>query len=424
MSLYEELAWRGFIHQSTHPEIKELIDKESMTLYCGFDPTADSLHVGSLLPIIGLMHFQRHGHTPIALMGGATGMIGDPSGKTQERQLLDVAQLEQNVKGQRAQLERFLDFTGGNAARIENNAAWLGELRFVEFLKDIGKYFSVNVMIARESVRARLEDREHGISYTEFSYQLLQAYDFLHLYDTSNCRLQIGGSDQWGNIVAGIDLTRRLRSGAATFGITFPLLTKADGSKFGKSEGGNIWLDAHRTSVYQFYQYWMNQADADTPRLLKLFTFLSKQEIEELEEEMRRVPEKRIAQQKLAEEITRLVHGEEALQKARRASQAIFGGDLGGMDDATLEHIFRDVPSTELPHSTLTGGLPLVDVLVQCNVFASKGEARRMVQSGGLYLNNERIDGLETKLTEQSLASERICVIRKGKKNYHLLKFT
>ena len=424
MSLYEELAWRGFIHQSTHPEIKDLVDKESMTLYCGFDPTADSLHVGSLLPILGLMHFQRHGHTPIALMGGATGMIGDPSGKTQERQLLDAAQLDHNVTGQRAQLERFLDFTGDNAASLANNADWLCELGFVEFLRDIGKYFSVNVMIARESVRARLEDREHGISYTEFSYQLLQAYDFLHLYDTANCRLQIGGSDQWGNIVAGIDLTRRLRSGATTFGITFPLLTKADGSKFGKSEGGNIWLDPRRTSVYQFYQYWMNQADADTPRLLKLFTLLSRKEIEELEEEMRRVPEKRIAQQKLAEEVTRLVHGEDALQKARRASQAIFGGDLGGLDDVTLEHIFRDVPSTELSHTTLSDGLPLLDVLVQCKVFASKGEARRMVQSGGLYLNNERVDALEMKLTAQALVSERICVIRKGKKNYHLLKFT
>lgn len=422
MRLFEELTWRGLVHQVTHDELAGLLERERLTLYCGFDPTADSLHVGSLLPILGLVRFQRAGHKPIALVGGGTGMIGDPSFKADERKLLDSAQIERNVAGIRAQLERFLDFSGGNAALLINNAEWLCKLTLVDFLRDIGKHFSVNQMIARDAVKQRLESREHGISYTEFSYNLLQAYDFLHLCRTHGCRLQVGGSDQWGNIVAGMDLTRRLE-GVETFGLTFPLVEKADGAKFGKTETGNIWLDAGRTSPYKFYQFWINQTDADTPRWLRAFTFLSREEIESLEAAVREKPEERAAQRRLAEEITRMVHGGAALQNAVNASRAMFGGPLAGLDDATLEDIFSEMPSAELRRNVLSGDRLLVDVLVEAKVFKSKGEARRMIQSGGLYLNNERIAGEDVKLTTAALCGERIAVVRTGKKNYHLLKF-
>lgn len=424
MTLFEDLQWRGLVHQTTHEELAQLLEREKpLTFYCGFDPTADSLHVGSLLPILMMVRLQRAGHKPIALVGGATGMIGDPSGKTQERQLQSLEQVEHNLAGIRAQLEHFLDFSGANAAVVVNNHDWLGKIGLIEFLRDIGKHFSVNVMMARESVRARLNDREQGISYTEFSYQLLQSCDFLQLYDDLGCRLQIGGSDQWGNITAGMDLTRRLREGAATFGLTFPLVTKADGTKFGKSEGGNVWLDPARTSSYAFYQFWLNQADADVPSRLRFFTFLSRAEIESLEAELAEAPEKRTGQKRLAEEITRMVHGEEALQNAQRASEAMFGGSLEGLDDATLEDIFGEVPAVELPRTVLGEGRTLVEVLVEHKVFPSKGEARRMVQNGGLYLNNERVDALDAPLNEQSLCSKNVAVVRRGKKNYHLLRF-
>ncbi|MDQ1255822.1 MAG: tyrosyl-tRNA synthetase [Candidatus Hydrogenedentes bacterium] len=423
MTLFQELQWRGFIQQTTHDEIPELLEKERFTLYCGFDPTADSLHIGSLLPLFGLVHFQRAGHRPIVLIGGGTGLIGDPSGKTQERQLLTKEQVQINIAGMRAQLERFLDFTGENAAIMVNNGDWLCELKLVDFLRDIGKLFSVNVMLNKESVRQRVNDREHGMSFTEFSYSLLQAYDFLTLFDQHGCRLQIGGSDQWGNIVAGMDLTRRLRD-ATTFGVTFPLVTKADGSKFGKSVAGNIWLDPKRTSPYKFFQYWINAADADVPKFLRYFTFLDETEVLELERRTAEAPHERAAQHRLAEEVTRLVHGQAALDDALRASQAMFGGDLSGLDDATLEDVFSEVPSSEVPRSDLSVGKLLVDALVQSGVFTSKSEARRLIQSGGLYLNNVRIESPETLLTEQSLCSQRIAVVRKGKKNYHLLKFS
>ena len=422
MNVFEELQWRGFVNQLTHEELGDHLAKERFTFYCGFDPTADSLHIGQVLPFIGLRLLQMHGHKPIVLMGGATGMIGDPSGKTDERQLLDRDAIEANIAGQRSQIERFLDFEGENAAIIVNNADWLTPFSLIEFLRDVGKHFSVNVMIARESVKRRLEDRDHGISFTEFSYSLLQAYDFLHLHDTHGCRLQVGGSDQWGNIVAGMDLTRRLR-GSETFGMTFPLLTKADGAKFGKSESGNVWLDANRTSPYKMYQFLLNQTDADVSRLLRLMTLLGKEEIASLEEQVSEAPEKRAAQRRLAEEVTRLIHGEEALKNAIRASQALFGGELAGLDDATLEDVFSEAPSSERPRAELSAGGALIDVLAECGVFKSKGEARRMVQSGGLYLNNVRIDSHEAKLTTDSLISEHIAVVRTGKKNYHLLKF-
>ncbi len=422
MTLFEELKWRGYVNQITHEELPALLEKEPLTLYCGFDPTADSLHIGSLLPILGLAHFQRKGHIPIALVGGGTGLIGDPSGKTQERSMLSREDVERNVEGIRAQLERFLDFSGPNAAKLINNADWLCEIRLLDFLRDIGKHFSINMMLNRDSVRMRLEDRDHGISYTEFSYILLQSFDFLYLNQKYNCRLQVGGADQWGNIVSGMDLARRLND-ASTYGMTFPLVTKADGSKFGKSEGGNIWLDAERTSPYRFYQFWMNQADADVGVYLRYFTFLSQSEIEALDQTVRENPEQRQSQKRLAEEVTRLVHGETALANAQAASKAMFGGDLKELDQNTLADVFSEVPSAELSLSHIAGQTPLLDALVEAKVFTSKGEARRLVRSGGLYLNNERIDAEDLKLSEACLLAGNTAVVRTGKKNYYLLKF-
>lgn len=422
MTLFEEITWRGLVHQVTHDELAAQLEKEPLTLYCGFDPSADSLHIGNLVPILGLAHFQRAGHKPIALVGGATGLIGDPSGKTDERPLLTKVQVEANLPGVRAQLERFLEFDGPNAAVMVNNADWLCAMPLLDFLRDVGKHFSINVMLAKESVRARVEDREHGMSFTEFSYSLLQAYDFLHLSDTYGCTLQVGGSDQWGNIVAGMDLVRRLRNRPA-YALTFPLVTKADGTKFGKSESGNVWLDPRRTSPYKFYQFWINQADADVARWLRYFTFLSRDKVADYERQVRDEPEKRAAQHRLAEEVTRMVHGQTALDNALRASRAMFGGDLDGLDDATIEDVFDDVPASELDRGELAQARPLVDVLVECGVFQSKGEARRLIKSGGLYLNNQRVESDALTLSEQCLSSQRIAVVRKGKKNYHLLKF-
>ncbi len=421
MRLIDELQWRGLLNQVTHPELGGQLEKDRFTFYCGFDPTADSLHIGNLMPIMGMMHFQRRGHKPLVLVGGGTGLIGDPSGKAEERKLQTLDDIEKNLAGIRAQLEKMLTFEGENAAVMVNNADWLCELRLLDFLRDIGKHFSVNVMLAKESVRARLEDREHGISYTEFTYSLLQAYDFLHLHDSFGCRLQIGGSDQWGNIVAGMDLTRRLRQ-SETFGITLPLVTKSDGAKFGKSEAGNVWLDPKRTSPYKFYQFWINQADADVPRFLRYFTFLPQDEIAALEQELAAAPEKRAAHRRLAEEVTAMIHGKAQLANAVKASQAMFGGELSGLDDATLEDIFSEMPSTSFPRETLTSGRPMVEVLVESGVFASKGEARRMIKSGGVYLNNERI-AEDATLSAACLSSGKIAVVRKGKKHYHLLKF-
>lgn len=419
MSLFDELQWRGFVHQVTHPEVAEALEKERVTLYCGFDPTADSLHIGSLLPIMGLAHFQRAGHRPIALVGGGTGLIGDPSFKAAERALLTREQVDANASGIRAQLERFLSFEGEHAAVMANNADWLGAFPLLDFLRDVGKHFSVNVMLSRESVRARIEDREHGMSFTEFTYSLLQAYDFLHLSQAQGCRLQVGGSDQWGNIVAGVDLTRRV-AGREVWGLTFPLVTKADGGKFGKTETGNIWLDPARTSPYRFYQFWINQSDADTPRYLRFFTFLDRAEIESLDREIAEAPHKRAAQTRLAEEVTRLVHGEEALRGAVRATEALFKGDLAGLDEATLLDLFSEAPSSTVP--ALADGAPVVDLLVAAGVFASKGEARRLIQSGGLYLNGQRIESESAALAPGHRTTPRMAVVRKGKKHYHLLR--
>lgn len=422
MTLLEELSWRGFISQITHEELPGLLEQKPMTLYCGFDPTADSLHIGSLLPIMGLAHFQRRGHRVIALVGGGTGLIGDPSGKTQERAMLSREEVNRNVIGIQKQLERFLDFEGPNPAIVLNNADWLCELSLIDFLRDIGKHFSVNMMLNRDSVRMRLEDREHGISYTEFSYILLQSYDFLYLNERYHCQLQVGGADQWGNIVSGMDLTRRLRN-EATYGLTFPLVTKADGSKFGKTESGNVWLDPNRTSPYRFYQFWLNQADADVIKYLKYFTFLEKDQIIALEQEVRERPEHRAAQRRLAEEVTRMVHGETALANAIAASSAMFGGNLEELDSKTLIDVFSEVPSAELPIEMATQGTALLDVAVRAGALPSKGEGRRLIQSGGMYLNNRRIESDEILISENSLLAGNIAVLRTGKKNYFLLRF-
>ncbi len=423
MTLFEELSWRGFIHQVTHEELKDALEQAPMTLYCGFDPSADSLHIGSLLPILGLAHFQRAGHRPIVLIGGGTGLIGDPSFKAEERSLLTKEDVARNAAGIRAQLERFIRFEGENAAIMVNNADWLCEFSLIDFLRDVGKHFSVNVMLSRESVRQRLEDRDHGISFTEFSYGLLQGYDFLHLNEHFGCRLEIGGSDQWGNIVSGMDLTRRMR-GEDTYGLTFPLVTKADGTKFGKSESGNVWLDPARTSPYKFYQFWINQADADVVRYLRCFTFLTREEIAEYERRTAEEPHLRAAQKRLAGEVTRLVHGEDALANALMASKAMFGGGLEGLDESTLLDVFSEVPSTELPAAVPGEGRLLLDVLTEAGVFRSKSEGRRMVKNGGLYLNNERVGTEDAVLGEGHCLSGGIAVVRKGKKNYHLLRFT
>ena len=427
MTLFEELTWRQLIHQCTHEELARELEREPLSVYCGFDPTADSLHIGHLLAIMGLAHFQRAGHRPIALVGGATGMIGDPSGKSEERNLLTAEAVERNTAAIGGQLGRFLDFSGENAAILVNNADWFRPITLLDFLRDIGKHFSVNAMLAKESVRQRISNREHGISFTEFSYQLLQAYDFLQLYDQHGCRLQIGGSDQWGNIVAGMDLTRRLREGANTFGLTFPLLTKSDGTKFGKTAGGAVWLSAERTSPYKFYQYWMNQADADVPKLLRCFTFLSHEEIRGLERETEEAPHKRAGQRRLAEEVTRMAHGEAGLERAQRGSQVMFGGDLQGIDEATLLEVFEDVPSYKLPAALLEEQPPLLDVLLHPAVdpplFSSRGEVRRLVKNGGLYVNNQRIESETRPFSPELRTTGTTAVVRTGKKKYHLFRF-
>ena len=418
--LYTDLVWRGLIHQITSEAfIPGWLGSGSRTLYVGFDPTADSLHVGSLLPLMMLRRFQRAGHKPVALVGGATGMIGDPSGKSEERNLLSVETLRDNVAGMDRQLRRFLDFDQGpNAALLVNNFDWMRKLSYLEFLRDVGKNFPVNVMLARESVKNRI-DRESGISYTEFSYMLLQAYDFVHLSDATGCELQVGGSDQWGNITAGIDLARRMR-GRQLYGLTCPLLTTADGQKMGKTEKGAVWLDPKRTSPYAFYQYWINVADADVSRCLRFLTELTREEIEFQESTAR---EAGAAQKRLAESLTELVHGADGLAAATRASEIFFGASIENLDDGQLGEIFADVPSQELPRAQLDAGLPLIDALVASGLSKSKGEVRRKIDEGGVYVNNLRCADKDRRLTAADLASKTMLVLRLGRKNYALLRF-
>lgn len=423
--IYEDLTWRGLIHQATDRAfLKEWLRSDCRTLYVGFDPTADSLHVGSLMPLLTLRRFQRAGHRPIAVVGGATGMIGDPSGKSEERNLLSVDQLQANVQGLRRQMQMFLDFDDGpRSAVLVNNFDWMQEFSYLDFLREIGKNVPVNVMLAKDSVKARLERSDSGLSYTEFSYMLLQAYDFVHLYDQYGCQLQAGGSDQWGNITAGIDLARRMR-GTQLYGITSPLLTKADGSKMGKTETGTIWLSADRTSPYEFYQYWMRVADEDAGKCLRFLTELGHDEIEQLDQARREQPEQRDSQRQLAEQLTRLVHGADGLEIAQRATRVFYGAEIDGWNDRQLSAIFADVPSRELERSKLAGtGLPLIDALVEAGLSKSKSEARRTITQGGAYVNNRQQTSIDHCLTPADLTTETTVVLRSGKKNYALLRF-
>ncbi len=417
-----KLLERGFMLQMTDPGLRELMSREMVTYYVGFDPTASSLHIGSLKQMMMMARLQRHGHRPIAVAGGGTGMIGDPSGKTKERLLLSKEDLARNLEGISNQLARFLDFDcGENSAFMVNNADWLTQFSFIDFLRDVGKYFRVGEMLGKESVRARLQSEE-GMSFTEFCYQLLQAYDFLHLFDNYNCVLQMGGSDQWGNITAGIDLIRKLRQKPA-YGIITPLVTTASGVKFGKTEAGTIWLDADWTSPYEFYQYWVRADDRDVLNWLKIFTFVPLSEIEEFEKSLSEEPEKREPHRRLAYEVTALVHGKEEADNAVRASRALFGGgEIKHMKDRDLGSIFADVPSREIEKSRLEQGITLPDLMAETGLSKSKSEARRMIQQGGGYVNNVRAESPDRKVSLDDLASESMIVLRSGKKKYLLIK--
>lgn len=424
MTFFEDLRWRNLVHQTTDDEnMGAWLAEKPRTLYAGFDPTADSLHVGSLLPLLLLRRFQKAGHKPIAVVGGATGMIGDPSGKSAERNLLSTDMLEANVAGLRNQMQQFLDFDcGENSAELVNNLDWTSGFSYIEFLRDVGKNFPVNVMLSKDSVKGRLERDDAGLSYTEFSYMLLQAFDFVHLHRTHNCELQVGGSDQWGNITAGIDLGRRMDS-VQLRGITSPLLLKSDGTKMGKTASGAVWLSPERTSPYHFYQYWLNINDAEAASCLRVLTELSHDEITALDAARESAAEKRESQRRLAEELTQLVHGADGLKSAQQATEIFFGAEIADLSDAELNSIFADVPSSEVPRSQLAAGLPLIDALVQAKLAKSKGEARRTVDQGGAYVNNRRVEEVTAKLTEADLASETVMVLRSGRKKYALLRF-
>jgi tyrosyl-tRNA synthetase len=413
--LFEELTWRGLVHQVTDPALAGILDSERVVAYAGFDPTSDSLTVGNLVPIITLMRLERAGHRVVALAGGGTGLIGDPSGKAEERQLLTPEQLAANVAAMRAQLARFLDF-GPDGALLLDNASWLGTLGLLPFLRDVGKHFTVNAMIAKESVRARLHEREQGISYTEFSYMLLQAYDFLQLYDAHGCRLQVGGSDQWGNITAGIDLIRRVR-GATAYGLTFPLVTKADGTKFGKSEAGNVWLDARRTSPYTMYQFFLRSEDAVVGNYLRYYTFRSREEIDALAAETAAHPERRTAQRVLAHDVVAIVHGEDEAHQAERASAVLFSEEIRSLPERTLLDVMEDAPSCDV-----ADGQSLVEVAVASGVARSRREARGVIEQGGLYLNNRRVDDPDASLSPADLLHGRYAVLRRGKATQRLLR--
>lgn len=418
VEVLKALKSRGFIHQVANEEgLLKTINEGPISCYAGFDPTAESLHIGNLVAVMGLRHFQFAGHRPIVIVGGATGQIGDPSGRTTERQLLTKERLLYNKEKIRTQLSRFLDFSNDRAIMLDN-ADWLDNFKLIDFLRDVGKYFSVGSMLSKESVRQRMEDRDQGISYTEFSYMLLQAYDFLYLFDSYNCLLQMGGSDQWGNIVEGVELIRRRRS-KETYGITFPLLTTADGKKFGKSEQGNIWLDASLTSPYRFYQYWVNADDRDVIRFLYLFTFLPPEEIKALHDATVKAPEQREAQRRLAFELTCLVHGDNVAREAQKASEVLFGKDEGlrELSEGVFVEIFSDVPSIEIN----TCGASIVDLAVKSGLGKSKSEIRRLIHDGGLYLNNARLSA-EGSVKEGDLLHGKYLLLRKGKREYAIIK--
>ena len=424
----EELRWRGLLH-NIMPGTEEQLQKEPTSAYIGFDPTADSLHIGSLVQIILLMHLQRAGHKPIALIGGATGMIGDPSGKSNERNLLDEETLSKNIKGVKNTLERFLSFDPNdqNAAELVNNYDWMKGLTFLEFARDIGKHITVNYMMAKDSVKNRISSEStEGMSFTEFTYQLVQGYDFLHLYQEHNCKLQIGGSDQWGNITTGTELIRRKAQGKA-YALTSPLVTKADGTKFGKTEGGNIWLDAKRTSPYKFYQYWLNASDIDAENYIRIFTFKDKKTIEALIEEHQQAPHLRLLQKKVGEEVTTMTHGREAYENAVKASNILFGRstaeDLKTLDEQTFLDVFEGVPQAEVSKAELLAGIDIVDALNDKSGFLkSNGEARRALKENSISVNKDKVqDGFL--IRPEDLIADRFVLLQRGKRNYFLLKF-
>ncbi len=418
-----ELIGRGMVHQVTDDDLGAMLATQRFTGYAGFDATADSLHVGHLVGVIAMARLQRAGHRPIALVGGGTAMIGDPSGRQAERPLLSPGEIEANATGIRGQLEAFIHFgPGPDDGLLVDNSTWLGSLGVTDFLRDVGKHFTVNTMVAKESVRARLTEREQGISFTEFTYMLLQAYDFLHLYDAYGCRLQAGGSDQWGNITAGTDLIRRSRHQRA-YGLTWPLITAADGTKFGKTASGAVWLDPRRTSPYQFFQFWVRTDDRDVVRYLRLLTDLDAEQVTALEGEAAVRPQGRRAQQVLAWEMTATVHGREAAEGARRAAEALFRGELSALDQATLLDVFAEAESTSRPRSDLAAGVGLVELLVDTGLATSRSAARATISGGGAYLNDRRVTDIDQRVGEAELLAGGYVVVRKGRRTYHLVRF-
>ncbi|WP_153127192.1 tyrosine--tRNA ligase [Peribacillus tepidiphilus] len=418
MELLKDLEWRGIIYQQTDEEgLKELLEKESISVYCGVDPTADSMHIGHLLPFLTLRRFQMHGHRPIVLVGGATGLIGDPSGKKEERQLQTVETVQHNVSCIKKQLETIFNFEGENGAIMVNNYDWTSKIDIVTFLRDYGKHIGINYMLAKDTIASRLET---GISFTEFTYTILQAMDFNYLYEHHNCKLQIGGSDQWGNITTGLELIRKMQpEGAKAYGLTIPLVTKADGTKFGKTESGAVWLDPEKTSPYEFYQFWINTADADVVKYLKFFTFLSKEEIEALEQSVETEPHLRKAQKALAEEMTRLIHGEEALQQAIKISAALFSGDVKNLTASEIMQGFKDVPSYEQKDENVS----LVDLLVNAKISPSKRQAREDITNGAISINGEKVTDVGYVLSDADKIEGKFTLIRRGKKKYTLIKY-
>ncbi|HEB0882629.1 TPA: tyrosine--tRNA ligase [Staphylococcus aureus] len=415
--LIEDLKWRGLIYQQTDEQgIEDLLNKEQVTLYCGADPTADSLHIGHLLPFLTLRRFQEHGHRPIVLIGGGTGMIGDPSGKSEERVLQTEEQVDKNIEGISKQMHNIFEFGTDHGAVLVNNRDWLGQISLISFLRDYGKHVGVNYMLGKDSIQSRLE---HGISYTEFTYTILQAIDFGHLNRELNCKIQVGGSDQWGNITSGIELMRRMYGQTDAYGLTIPLVTKSDGKKFGKSESGAVWLDAEKTSPYEFYQFWINQSDEDVIKFLKYFTFLGKEESDRLEQSKNEAPHLREAQKTLAEEVTKFIHGEDALNDAIRISQALFSGDLKSLSAKELKDGFKDVPQVTLSNDTTN----IVEVLIETGISPSKRQAREDVNNGAIYINGERQQDVNYALAPEDKIDGEFTIIRRGKKKYFMVNY-
>lgn len=416
-ALLEDLKWRGLVYQQTDESgIEEILNKEQVTLYCGADPTADSLHIGHLLPFLTLRRFQEHGHRPLVLIGGGTGMIGDPSGKSEERKLQTEDQVEDNVQGISNQMHKIFEFGTEKGAKLVNNKDWLGQISLIDFLRDYGKHVGVNYMLAKDSIQTRLE---HGISFTEFTYTILQAIDFGHLNKTFNCKIQVGGSDQWGNITSGIELMRRMYGQTEAYGLTIPLVVKSDGKKFGKTEGGAVWLDASKTSPYEFYQFWINTTDDDVIKFLKYFTFLEKEEIEALEKSLNEAPHLREAQKALAENVTRFIHGQAALDDAIRISKALFAGDLQSLSAVELKEGFKDVPQVELNHETTN----IVEAIVESGISSSKRQAREDVNNGAIYINGVRQQDVNYELTKEDKIEDEFTIIRRGKKKYFMVNY-